>query len=91
MNIKDAFAKLCADHDLTSIALAMNTLNNPNYAWTCTVHYSGYCLSGIPCSSEYAATPQEAIAKVLVTARVERTPPITMEDVGELVIEDVAE
>ena len=87
MNIEEAFAKLCADHDLTSVAVGLNLKQIGEFRWGCTMHYDGYNSSGIPCSAEHASTPQEAIMKTLAAARVERTPPLMAEDLGELTLE----
>ena len=90
MTIEELFAKLCVERDLTSVGIQFGTQYSKDHAWNCTVHYTGFSASGIPCSSEHAATPQDAIAKVLRTAFADRMPAMNAVDVGEIVIDGVA-
>lgn len=72
--IEEAFADLCAKHNLTAISVGMNLKQAEASRFDCSVHFDGYSRRGIPCCSGHAANAAEAVKEALARAAEDRTP-----------------
>lgn len=83
--IEQAFAELCAKHDVTAISVGMNLKQSERFRFDCTVWFDGYSKHSHGCVTEYGMTTAEAIAKALTGAAAERG--VALTDAPALVLE----